>query len=84
MKGSNPKKKIFIEIGRKLATSKPATKRQSMSFASSNAATATALPQVNQTQPILPNKRKISQPCSSVNKTYAPVSINDDFLFMRK
>jgi hypothetical protein len=85
MKGSTAKRGIFVEIGRKLATSKPISKRQSLSFASSNIATATAAPQINQTQPLLPCKRKMSQPCSSVNKTYAVVSnINDDFLFMRK
>lgn len=84
MKGSNGKKGIFVEIGRKLATSKPVTKRQSISFASSNQVNSAAS-QVNQTQPVLPCRRKLSQPYSSVNKTYALVSnINDDFLFMRK
>lgn len=84
MKGSNGKKGIFIEIGRKLATSKPYSKRQSLSIASSNQVASTPS-QVNQTQPVLPYRRKISQVCSSVNKTYAQVSnINDDFLFMRK
>ena len=85
MKGSSAKAGIFVEIGRKLATSKPITKRQSISFASSNQPSPLVAPQVNQTQPNLPNKRKLSQPCSTVSKAYAvATNINDDFLFMRK
>ncbi len=85
MKGSSAKGGIFVEIGRRLAASKPVSKRQSISFAPSNMPSVLVAPQVNQTQPMLPNKRKLSQPCSSVNKTYAPTgNINEDFLFMRK
>jgi hypothetical protein len=83
MKGSNGKKGIFIEIGRKLATSKPYNKRHSISIASSNQV-VTPTTQVHQTQPVLPCRRKLSQPCSSINKTYAVSNINDEFLFMRK
>ncbi len=89
MKGNNSKKPIFIEIGRNLATNKPHTKRPSNSFTSNHIPSAqiasNPIPTVNQTQPLLPNRRKISQTNSSINKTYAVVSnINDDFLFMRK
>lgn len=85
MKGANTKRGIFVEIGRKLTTSKPYNKRQSMSFTASNQTAPTTAAQVNQTQPVLPCRRKLSQPISSINNTYTMVSnINDDFLFMRK